>query len=319
MIRYRHALALLFTIMLALPAGPAAQDTRPAGADPTAAILARHKAADDEYLNAVMSPFTAVAVQYFQPGQTFRLGVGPRGAEFGSSPAGPDVIELTWQDGAYFVTPVSGAGPLVLRASGGGNVTGLPGTPVTGRARLAARDVLRVGRHYVELLSAPGNGNARVFDPESPARQAFAGLKWYAPNLALRLEARYAANPAPTPVTITTSRGLQREYYRVGSFEFSVEGRALRLTALATAPAPKPGDELFVAFRDATTGRETYDVGRYLFIPFAGAEAAYVLDFNLATNPLCNYSPHYNCPIPLRENTLPVAIPAGEMKYPVHH
>ena len=74
-----------------------------------------------------------------------------------------------------------------------------------------------------------------------------------------------------------------------------------------------------MAFRDATTGTETYDVGRYLFIPFAGAEAAYVLDFNEATNPLCNYSPHYNCPIPLRENVLPVPIRAGEMKYPAHH
>jgi uncharacterized protein (DUF1684 family) len=50
-----------------------------------------------------------------------------------------------------------------------------------------------------------------------------------------------------------------------------------------------------------------------------GADAAYVLDFNLATNPLCNYSPHYNCPIPLRENMLPVAIRAGEMTYPARH
>ena len=94
-----------------------------------------------------------------------------------------------------------------------------------------------------------------------------------------------------------------------------MEGKALRLTALGTTAAPKQGDELFVAFRDATTGRETYEVGRYFFVPFGGADVAYVLDFNLATNPLCNYSPHYNCPIPLRENTLPVAIRAGEMTF----
>ncbi|RPJ79624.1 MAG: DUF1684 domain-containing protein, partial [Acidobacteria bacterium] len=59
-----------------------------------------------------------------------------------------------------------------------------------------------------------------------------------------------------------------------------------------------------------------YDVGRYLFVPFAGADARHVLDFNKAGNPLCNYSPHYNCPIPLPENRLPVPIRAGEMKYP---
>ena len=98
-----------------------------------------------------------------------------------------------------------------------------------------------------------------------------------------------------------------------------MNGKPLRLTVLTTTASPKAGDELFVAFRDATTGTESYDGGRYLFIPFAGADAGYVLDFNAATNPLCNYSPHYNCPIPPRENVLSVPIRAGEMKYPVRH
>ncbi len=292
------------------------QSSGGSAADPAGAILASHKASDESYAKAPMSPFTAVAVQYFQPGQTMRLGVGPKGAVFGANPAGVDVIELTLQDGAYSVAPVTGARPLLVKAGGNGDVSGLPGTAVSARTKLDRRDVVHLGRYFVEALVAPGNGNARVFDPESAARKAFTGLKWYAPNLAWQLKARFVANAAASPVTITTSRGLQREYFRVGTFEFVAEGRALRLTALATGPAPKNGDELFVAFRDATTGTETYDVGRYLFIPFAGADVPYVLDFNLATNPLCNYSPHYNCPIPLKENVLPVAIRAGEMKYP---
>jgi uncharacterized protein (DUF1684 family) len=318
MIRTRtvHGALILVATVLAVTSplhGTVAKD-----ADPTAAILAAHKAADDEYANALLSPFTAVAVQYFQLGETIRLAVGPNGPAFGPSAAGPDAADLTLGDGGFFVAPVSGT-PLVAGTGGKGDVTGLPGRPVTLRTRLASRQVLHVGRYFVETVSAPGNGNARVFDPESPARKAFTGLKWYAPNLALQVQASYVANATPTPVTIATSRGLQRQYFRVGTFEFAVGGKALRLTALATGPAPKPGDELFVAFRDATTGQETYDVGRYLFVPFAGADAAYVLDFNLATNPLCNYSPHYNCPIPLRENALPVPIRAGEMTYPSRH
>jgi len=300
-----------------LAAGSSAQGPAGKGNDPTAAILAAHKASDATYANGVMSPFSAVAVQYFQPGQTIRMGVGPAGVAFGASPAGVDVVELTFQDGAYYVAAVAGAAPAIVRTSGNGDITGMPGTPVTARRKLERRDVVRLGRHFVEFVAAAGNGNARVFDPDAPSRKAFAGLKWYPPNLALQVTARFAANATPAPVTITTSRGLQREYFRVGTFEFSIDGKPLRLTALATTASPKTGDELFVAFRDATTGGETYDVGRYLFVPFAGA-AAYVLDFNLATNPLCNYSPHYNCPIPLRENVLPVPIRAGEMKYPVH-
>ncbi len=314
---------MLAAVLTAAPAlcavSRAAVQAPGGGTDQAGAVLASHKASDEEYAKAVMSPFTAIAVQYFQPGETVRMGVGPAGVSFGPSPAGVDVVELTFKDGSYFVTPVAGAAPSIVTTSGTGDVTGLPGMAVTGRTKLGRRDVVRLGRYFVETLSAPGNGNARVFDPDSPARKAYAGLKWYAPNLAMRVSARFVPNPTPAAVTITTSRGLQREYYRAGVFEFTLEGTPLRLTALTTTPAPKAGDELFVAFRDKTTGTDTYDVGRYLFIPFAGVDAAYLLDFNLATNPLCNYSPHYNCPIPLRENVLPVAIRAGEMKYPVHH
>jgi uncharacterized protein len=312
-------LVVVATVLAAAPLSGRQQGGRGAPLDPVAAVLAAHAAADANYASAEMSPFTAVAVQYFQPGQTLRLGIGPGEPAFGTSPAGSDVIELTWQDGAYFVAPVSGAQPTVVKTTGDGDIGGLPGAPVTGRTKLGPRDVVRVGRFYVETLSATGNGNARVFDPESPARKAYSGLKWFPPNLALKVKARYVANASPAPVTITTSRGLQRQYFRVGTFEFSIAGKPQRLTALASEASPKQGAELFVAFRDATTGQETYDVGRYLFVPFAGVDAAYALDFNLASNPLCNYSPHYNCPIPLRENQLTVAIRAGEMKYPAHH
>jgi uncharacterized protein (DUF1684 family) len=292
------------------------QGARGSAAEPEAAILAAHAASDASYKKAALSPFTAVAVQYFQPGQTIRLAVGPAGPAFGPSAVGSTQVDLTLEDGAFAVAAATGAAVHIASTGGGGEVVGLPGIPLTGRRRLAQRQVLAMGRYFVETVTAVGNGNARVFDPESPARKAFTGLRWFPPRPALQVKARFVANPAPTSVTITTSRGLQREYFRVGAFEFTVDGQALRLTALATVAAPKQGDELFVAFRDATTGQETYEVGRYLFIPFVGADASYLLDFNLATNPLCNYSPHYNCPIPLRENTLPVAIRAGEMTYP---
>jgi len=287
--------------------------------DPVTAILAAHKAADDAYAKAVMSPFTAVAVQYFQPGQSVRLGMGPSGVGFGAAPAGPDVIEVSLDDGAFWITPVSGARPTLVTTTGNGDISGLPGSAVTARIKLAPRDVVHVGRIFVEFYARSDGGNARAFDPESPVRKAYTGLKWFPPDPALRVKARFVTDAVPTSVKITTSRGLVRDYFRVGRFEFAVGQTALRLVALATEDSPKAGDELFVAFRDATTGTETYDVGRYLFIPFAGTDADYVLDFNAATNPLCNYSPHFNCPIPLRDNTLTVPIRAGEMKYPAHH
>ena len=80
-------------------------------------------------------------------------------------------------------------------------------------------------------------------------------------------------------------------------------------------------DELFVPFRDATSGHDTYGAGRYLEIAVerdATGTPAAIIDFNLAYNPYCAYSPYYNCPIPPAENTLPIAITAGERNYGDH-
>ena len=75
---------------------------------------------------------------------------------------------------------------------------------------------------------------------------------------------------------------------------------------------PGVGEKDFaVFFRDATTGKETYSVGRYID-PVALPDGRYVIDFNVAYNPACAYSEHYNCPIPPRGNRLPMAIHAGE-------
>ena len=76
---------------------------------------------------------------------------------------------------------------------------------------------------------------------------------------------------------------------------------------------PGVGEKDFgVFFRDATTGKETYPVGRYVDAePLP--DGRFVLDFNLAYNPACAFSDHYNCPIPPKANALKVAIRAGEM------
>jgi uncharacterized protein (DUF1684 family) len=38
----------------------------------------------------------------------------------------------------------------------------------------------------------------------------------------------------------------------------------------------------------------------------------YVVDFNVAYNPYCYYSPEYDCPFPPKENRLAMPIRAGE-------
>ena len=71
-----------------------------------------------------------------------------------------------------------------------------------------------------------------------------------------------------------------------------------------------PG-RLFVPFRDATSGRETYGGGRYLDLDVA-ASGRYALDFNRAYHPYCVYDASWVCPFPPPENTLELPVTAGE-------
>ncbi len=314
----KHALVLLSLYAAAGGAVASAQSAASPAVDRAAAIRAAQRTIDDEYARETMSPFTAIAVRYLEPGQTCRLGADGTGAAFDPVKPVDAAAEIGFDGGAFWVAPVQDSRQPVLIAKGAAGVGAASGTPVTARTKLGSGQVVGLGRFLAEALVSPGASNVRVFDPEAPAKKAFTGLKWFPPDPALQLTAAYAPNASPDKVIVMTSRGLMKEYYRAGTLSFTVAGEPMRLTALATTPAPKPGDELFVPFRDATTGAETYEVGRYLTVRVERAGEAHTLDFNLATNPLCNYSPHYNCPIPPKENVLPVAIRAGEMTYPSH-
>jgi len=76
-------------------------------------------------------------------------------------------------------------------------------------------------------------------------------------------------------------------------------------------------DYLFIPFTDLTSGNGTYEAGRYIDIKSEEIRGDHVIiDFNKAYNPYCAYVKNvYNCPIPPRENDLPVAILAGEKEY----
>ena len=77
-----------------------------------------------------------------------------------------------------------------------------------------------------------------------------------------------------------------------------------------------PGsDQFFMMFKDATNATATY--GSRILTSHVVANGAFtVLDFNLARNPPCAYSPYTNCPLPPPENRLAVAIEAGEKRFP---
>ena len=150
-----------------------------------------------------------------------------------------------------------------------------------------------------------------VFDPKSPRFAEYKGIEYYPVDLAYRYVLPMTTNPSPDTITIMSTRGNARRALRVGWFDFMVGGKASRLEATRLLE-PGVGEKDFgIFFRDATTGKETYAVGRYIDVE-RQPDGRFVLDFNMAYNPACAYSEHYNCPIPPRANVLKVAIKAGE-------
>jgi len=150
-----------------------------------------------------------------------------------------------------------------------------------------------------------------VFDPKNPGFSRYKGLEWFPLDFRYRYELALTPNPAADTVIILSTRGNERRALRVGWFDFRVNGRTCRLEASRLLEPGVDEHSLSVFFRDATTAKTTYDVGRYVD-PQPLPNGNWVLDFNNAYNPACAVSDHYNCPIPPRANVLSVAIMAGE-------
>jgi uncharacterized protein (DUF1684 family) len=149
----------------------------------------------------------------------------------------------------------------------------------------------------------------------------FIGLQYYPPNLAYRVVAELVVFDAPQTVPLGTTTGAILPQLRYGELTFDVMGEQCRLVAF-TDPGAEDSADLFIPFRDGTSGGETYGAGRYLEAEDDTDEPSprkVVLDFNLAYNPYCAYNADYSCPVPPPENRLAVPIMAGEMTFPVDH
>ncbi|AEH36045.1 DUF1684 domain-containing protein [Halopiger xanaduensis] len=160
--------------------------------------------------------------------------------------------------------------------------------------------------------------------PQSPIppeeRDDFDGLDYFEPDPDYRVVATATVHDDPEVVRMDTTAGREMRYLRVATLEFDLERDDEDLEdgtyELAAYRLESPNEEqLFIPFRDKTTGQQSYEGGRYMELaPDRDLEDGdeLVLDFNLAYTPFCAYSETFDCPLPPEENWLEVAIAAGE-------
>ena len=188
----------------------------------------------------------------------------------------------------------------------------LNGRPVT-RAPLKTDlsgppDVLRVRDLTMFVIQRGDRYGVRLKDKNSTARKAFTGLKYFPVSERYRVRAKLVPYNPPKRIAVPNMLGQVDQETSPGYVVFTLNGHEYRLEPINS------GDMLFFIFKDLTSGRETYPSGRFLFTDLP-KDGEVVLDFNKAVNPPCAFTPFATCPLPPKQNQLPIRIEAGELRY----
>jgi uncharacterized protein (DUF1684 family) len=156
----------------------------------------------------------------------------------------------------------------------------------------------------------------RVKDSKSPTLVGFHGLKWYEPDEKYRVKAKWIPYNPPKSITLATLAGTTYAQPVPGAAEFVLDGKTYRLEPVLEDPA---ATQLFFILRDTTSATTTYKACRFLYtvLPSHSVDkpGELWLDLNRLENPPCAYTPFATCPLPPRQNRLPIALPVGEKRY----
>jgi len=156
----------------------------------------------------------------------------------------------------------------------------------------------------------------RIKDAKSPSLLEFHGLKWFEPNSAYRVTAKWTPYVPAKSVSLLTLVGTEYSEPVPGFAEFTLQGKTFRLEPVLEDPS---NPKLFFILRDTTSTETTYPACRFLYTTFPNhgvdQPGELVLDFNHLENPPCAYTPYATCPLPPAGNRLPVALRVGEQRY----
>jgi uncharacterized protein (DUF1684 family) len=125
------------------------------------------------------------------------------------------------------------------------------------------------------------------------------------------------AAPVGPPLSLPNSGADVLSFRRIGSVQVPFAEHGPRVLSLFWMEGYTGG--LFLPFRDATSGAETYAAGRYLLDTAKSADlggdperGSLILDFNFAYQPSCAFDPRWACPLAPPDNRLDIPIRAGE-------
>lgn len=323
--RSRRRIAWTATVASAILAACSGPGPEPIPVDPGEheRAVAAFAAARDAELAAPDSWLSLTGLHWLEPGET-TVGSDPdNGIVLDARAAARvgtllvDSAGVRWRTEPGVVVTQGVDSTLAAEAGVGAMPPDVPGDPAVTDADLSAdvgpgkSVVLRHGDLNWIVIRRGERWALRTRDDAHPAYQAFHGVERFPTSLAWRFTARWV--PHEKTVSVPNVIGTVSEEPSPAALVFEVDGRGL---ALDVVGAPDQRRYMLV-FADATSGVETYGGGRFLWVDGPDAEGRVVLDFNYAFNPPCAWTAFATCPLPTRDNRLPVRVEAGE-KGPGH-
>jgi uncharacterized protein (DUF1684 family) len=264
----------------------------------------------DKRLKRLQSPngwLTLVGLHWLQPGENV-FGSDPDCAvplPAGKAPKHAGVLVL--ESGTVRIKPAPGAGL---------KVDDKPlGERVLGDDMAEKTDVVTLGDLSFFVIKRGERIGVRVKDAQSPVRTGFKGIDYFAADPRWRVNASFVPYDAPKKVPIPTVLGTADTMEAPGLVKFTMDGKEMTLEPVVEDPSDPM---LWFIFKDATSGKETYGGGRFLYADMP-KDGKVVVDFNQAYNPPCAFTPYATCPLPPRQNWLPIRVEAGEKTFAGGH
>jgi uncharacterized protein len=215
-----------------------------------------------------------------------------------------------------FVTITKGAVEVKLLANVNGTVDGKQFTSGNIRtdADSAGPEKVQIGSKAFIVIKRGDRFAIRMWDSEAETRKHFTGIDRFPVNPQWRIDATWRQYDKPKMVKIASViPGFVEESPVPGVAIFKVNDVEYKLEPIAETDS----EEYFFLIADKTSGKETYPAGRFLYAD-PPKDGKIILDFNMAYNPPCAFTPFATCPLPPASNKLNCRIEAGEKKFGDH-
>jgi uncharacterized protein len=248
---------------------------------------------------------TVAGLHWLKPGDT-PFGTGPA-SKFvlpeGKAPAKTGVFVF---DGKTVKVRAEAGVPLLVNGKAPSDA------PLADDAKKA--DMVTIGDLTMFVIERGGKVGIRLRDKSSKFRQNFTKRDWYAVKPEYKVNGKFIAYAEAKKLRVpTVIEGVVEEHESPGEIEFALNGKTHRSQVL------KAGEgQLWLIFRDQSSGKGTYPAGRFLYGDLH-KDGTVTFDFNKAYNPPCAFTDFATCPLPPRQNSLKTRVEAGELDYHIKH